>query len=107
MIHAITIAAFLTMKVAPPKPTAEFQRGWCAAAKTIWTNRNHNRALLGFAPETQPEAMKRIYKKWPSDPPPYQEGKSPLGVGSAQDIINMEEDAIDLYVVLPQCDWKP
>jgi len=51
-----------------------FCDGWKAAANAVWENRNHNRALVGFAPETQEDVMKRIYSSWSAPHAPRMKG---------------------------------
>lgn len=81
--------------------TRGWQDGWRAAAKAVWRNRNHNRALSGFAPETQAEAMKRISASWPAAPPARLPNAPPQSGTVVDGAINTMYDAIDLYVVLP------
>lgn len=85
--------------------SATYSQGWCdgykAAAAVVWRNRNHHRAMSGYEPETQPEAMKRIYSKWPA-PPPKRLPTAPKPSGTPVDgIVDVMLDSIDLYVVLP------
>jgi hypothetical protein len=83
----------------------EYQKGYCdgakAAAEVVWANRNHNRALEGFAPETQEQAMKRIYSSWPAPPAPRLKEGPHLDDGIIASVDNILLDSIDLYVVLP------
>ena len=77
-----------------------FEAGWKAAAETVWRNRNHNRAMSGYAAETQADAMTRIYTSWPSPRPPRLENARPLSGTVVDSVVDTMLDSIDLYVVL-------
>lgn len=78
-----------------------FLAGWDLATHAVWANRNHNRNLSGYAPETQPEAMARIQKSWPAPKPPRLPDARETASKILDDIVALELDSIDLYVVLP------
>ena len=78
----------------------EYAQGWCAgythAQQVSIRNRNHYRAMLKFPAETLEESMKRIYAKWPPEPPAGYVADNIVTRG-----VVLEMAGIDLYVVLP------
>lgn len=105
-IYALLFGVILTASPAIAQQSDEYKKGYCegwkAAADAVWSNRNHNRALSGYAAETQDQAMKRIRTSWPAPPPPVLEGsQSHLAGTSIQKTVEIMLDAVDLYVVLP------
>lgn len=83
--------------------TSEWRRGWCDAVKAVIGNRDRYRAMMHFPAETLDESMKRIYEKWPPQPP----------LGFKEDTVvdqatTLYMAGVDLYIILPPqpCEGK-
>jgi len=83
-----------------------FRDGYIWAREAVWRNRNHNRALSGYAPETPAQAYARIYSAWPAPaPPPLAGAEHKLPGAPIKATVDIMLDSIDLYVVLPRAGY--
>lgn len=97
-ITSIAVAGIITLSGMLADKSAEYRDGFCAgyqmAVEQSQQNRDHfMRMDSDFPFETQDEAIKRIYDK------PWDEQHKAGTI--VHQIVSVERDAVDLYVVLP------